>query len=272
MTALFLLLLHTLRRVRVFVLILGTLLGAFQMVLILVAGSIQRSGGFDQLVNLLPPFAREMMGPSLASFMSFGGIVSLGYFHLSVIVSLVALSIALATVPTSEIETGFIDLILSRPLARHWVITRMLVATALCLSVVLCMMLAGTWLGLHALASNHALWPPARRIGSLALNLGMLMLCWAGVAAAIGSASSRRAVAAGFAGMLALATFLLDYVARLWQPAEKVAWLSPFRYYNAFEQVMGNPLPGKNLAVLGGIAAAGFALAYILFANRDLSR
>jgi beta-exotoxin I transport system permease protein len=100
----------------------------------------------------------------------------------------------------------------------------------------------------------------------------MLALCWGGVAMAIGAASSRRSIAGGSAGLLALAAFLLDYVGRLWQPAQSVAWLSPFRYYNPFELIMGNPLPPRNPAVLGAIAAAGFAIAYVEFARRDISQ
>ena len=88
---------------------------------------------------------------------------------------------------------------------------------------------------------------------------------------AIGCASQRRSVAAGSAGLLALTTFLLDYVGRLWRPAESIAWLSPFRYYDPLSLVMGSPLPPKDLVVLLGIAAAGFAAAYVLFARRDLS-
>jgi len=34
---------------------------------------------------------------------------------------------------------------------------------------------------------------------------------------------------------------------------------------------MGSPLPPTDLVVLLGIAAAGFAAAYVLFARRDLS-
>ena len=99
----------------------------------------------------------------------------------------------------------------------------------------------------------------------------MLTLCWGGVALAIGAASSRRSIAGGSAGLLAFGTFLLDYVARLWQPAESIAWLSPFRYYNPFDLVTGSPLPVKNLIVLGSIAVAGFASSYVLFARRDIS-
>ena len=267
----FLLLAHSLKRVRTLVLTMGILLAGFQLILIAVAKSIHRSGGFAQLSAMLPSFARDLIGPSLTSFMSFAGFVCLGYFHLAVMGTLVALSIALATMPASEIETGFIDLILSRPLARHWIITRMIVVMILSIAVLLALMMLGTWIGLELLAPDNAGWPSLSLILSLAFNLGLLMLCWSGVAMAIGSQSRRRSVAGALAGLLALTAFLLDYVGRMWQPAESIAWLSPFRYYSPFELVMGNPLPSKNLLVLGGIAAAGFVAAYVLFSRRDIS-
>ena len=123
------------KRARTLVLAMGLVLSGFQIILVLVAKSIHNSGGFEQLSAMLPPFAREMMGPSLASFMSFAGIVSLGYFHLAVMSSLIAVSISLATTPAAEIETGFIDLILARPLARHWIITRSIIVSLLSTAV-----------------------------------------------------------------------------------------------------------------------------------------
>jgi hypothetical protein len=78
-----------------------------------------RAGEFEQLVSLLPPFARALLGPSVASVMSFSGIVCLGYFDL-------------ATVPASEVETGFAELILARSLQRHWRITHDHHCTSLC--------------------------------------------------------------------------------------------------------------------------------------------
>ena len=120
----FILLAHSLRRVRTLVAAMAVLLAVFQVFLIVVAGSFERSGSFEQMGELMPPFVREMLGPAFTSLMSFRGTVCIGYFHLVVMGSLVGLSIALGTMPTSEVETGFMDLILSRPLARHWVITR----------------------------------------------------------------------------------------------------------------------------------------------------
>jgi ABC-2 type transport system permease protein len=267
----FLLLNHSLKRVRGLVLTTGILLSAFQVVLILVGKSFQNNGGFEQLGALIPPVIRELMGPSIVTFLSFAGIVSLGYFHLAPMGALIGVAIALATMPASEVETGFADLILARPLARHWIITRTIAAVFLSTALLLALMTAGTWTGLQALGPKDAEWPSVKLIGSLALNLGMLMLCWSGIALAIGAGARRRSTAGALGGLLALATFLLDYVGRLWQPAESVAWLSPFRYYNPFDLVMGTPLPMKNLEVLGGIAVAGYIAAYFLFARRDIS-
>ncbi|MBZ5552063.1 MAG: ABC transporter permease [Acidobacteriia bacterium] len=266
------LLAHSFRRVRTLVLVMGVLLAAFQVFLIIVARSLQSSNAFAQIGSMIPPFMREIMGPSITSFLSFDGLVCVGYFHLAVMGSLVALSMTLSTTPTSEIETGFMDLILARPLARHWIITRSILVTTVSTVALLVMMMIGTWGGLKTLAPRDVAWPAPGLILSLAANLGLLMLCWSGVAMAIGAASRRRSVAGALVGLLALATFLLDYIARAWPPAESVAWMSPFRYYSPFELLMGSPLPARNLIVLAGIAIAGFVLAYILFSRRDISQ
>ena len=115
MSGVVILFLHSLKRIRTLLLAMGLLLAAFQILLIAVARSIFRSGGFQQLSALLPAFARQMMGPSFVAVMSFSGIVCVGYFHVAVMTALIGLAIAVSTQPASEIETGFADLILSRP-------------------------------------------------------------------------------------------------------------------------------------------------------------
>lgn len=271
MKAPLILLAHSLKRVRTLVIAMGVLLAVFQVFLILVARSVQQSNTFEQIGALIPPFLRGLLGPSFAAFMSFSGIVCLGYFHVAVMGSLIGLAIALATTPTSEMETGFMDLILARPLARHWIITRSIIVVMICTVALLVMLMMGTWVGLNALAPKDIAWPAPDLIVSLVVNLGLLMLCWSGVAMAIGAAARRRSVAGAMTGLLALGTFLLDYVARAWQPAESIAWLSPFRYYSPFDLLIGKSLPAKNLLVLAGIAVATFALAYVLFSRRDIS-
>src|SRR5215216_3496098 len=256
---------HSLKRVRALVVVMGLLLAAFQVLLTLVARSLQNSNAFDQLSAIIPGFMRQLMGPTVVGLMSFSGIITVGYFHIAVMGSLVGLSIALATQPASEVETRFMDLVLARPLARSWVITRTICLLIICIAIVLIMMMAGTGIGLHFLAPEGVSLPSLKLILSLAINLGALLLCWGGVGLATSSMSRRRTVAVALTGLLALATFLLDYIARAWSPAEAVAWLSPFRYYSPLDLVMGFDVPAHNLWVLLGIALSGFVLAYFLF-------
>lgn len=265
-----LLLLLSLKRVRTLLLATGLLLAAFQVLLVLIARSIDRAGEFEQIAALLPPFARTILGPSVASILSFRGIVCIGYFDLGIVIALLALVIGLATVPASEVETGFADLMLSRPLKRHWLITRAIALVLFSSLLMLAFMVAGTWVGLVAHAPEGVQWPSPGMIGSLALNLGLLMLCWSGIAMALGAAW-RRGAAGATTGLLALTTLLLDYVGRIWPPAERFAWMSPFRYFIPFDLVMGDPLPVENVLILWAIAMTGFILAYFLFSQRDIS-
>ena len=221
--------------------------------------------------DLIPSFARDIMGPSFVMFLSFRGIVCLGYFHPIVIGALVSVSITLATLPVMEIETGFIDLVLARPVKRHWIVTRSILVALISTVFLLAMLALGTWLGLTGFAVTDAGWPSIALVSSMAVNLGFLMLSWAAIAMAIGSACRRRGAAGAIAGLLALTAYLTDYIARAWKPAESIAWLSPFRYYTPFELVTGAPLPARNLYVLGGIAIVAFAIAYVLYSRRDIS-
>jgi len=272
MTALYALVVQSLRRVRKFLLASGLLLAGFQVVLILQANSIQASNSFAKMGELMPSFAREMMGPSFVMFLTFKGIVCLGYFHPIVMGALVSVSVALATTPVLEIESGFIDLVLARPLARHWIVTRSILVAVIATAYLLGMMALGTWLGLSRFAAKNAAWPSVKLVGSLAINLGFLMLCWAAIAMAIGCACRRRGSAGAIAGLLALTAYLTDYVGRAWKPADSIAWLSPFRYYTPFQFVMGGDVPAKSLYVLGGVSMAAFAIAYLLYSRRDISR
>ena len=249
----------------------GLLLAGFQVLRVVIATSIYNGGGFEEIATMLPPFVRAILGPAVAGVLSFNGVVCGAYFDLGVELALLALSIALATLPASEIESGFADLILARPLRRHWLITRAIALVIFVILLMLLMLTGGIWVGLMLFAPPHVPWPPPSQIGALAMNLGMLLLCWSGVAMAFGAAY-RRSVAASVTSLLAFAALLLDFLQRLWAPLAPIGWLSPFRYFNPFELIMGSPLPVEDYVVLGAIALTGFTLAYFLMSQRDISR
>jgi ABC-2 type transport system permease protein len=261
---------HSLRRVRALVTVVALVLACFQVLTSLMAATFQQSQAFAKISALIPDFIRQLMGPALIGMLSFSGVVCLGYFHLAIVAWLVGFAVALATEPTSEIEHGFADLILSRPVPRAAVVGRSIVVVVLCSSFVLAMMMAGTWVGLYWLAPPGVAWPRPRLILALAGNLGALMLCWGGVALAFSAAAKRRAVAASAAGVLALGLFLFDLVARAGGPASLLAWLSPFHYYSPLALVAGQPFQLGHALVLLGIGAAGAAIAGVVYTGRDI--
>jgi len=264
------LLTHSCRRVRVLVLGAGVLIAGFQLLLCLAARGMQELNAFGQLSSLIPDFLRQLMGPSLVSLMSFSGIVSVGYFHVAVVGAVVGLAVALTTEVSAEVETRFVDLILARPLARHWLITRSIILLLGASIYLLLMMLLGSTLGLYLLAPAEIIRPTLRLVRSLAVNLGALMICWGSLTLAITSVSRRRSVAGALSGLLALAAYLFDYIAQVWKPASKIAWLFPFHYYNALKLITASELPLQDIRVLAGFAVAGCVTAYLLFSRRDL--
>jgi hypothetical protein len=264
------LLVHSIQRVRTLVLVMALILAGFQILLSLAASVIQESNGFGQLMGMLPDFMRQMLGPAVIALLSFSGIVCLGYFHVVVIGALIGLIIALATEPAGEIETQFMELIMAHSMPRHWIITRTVLMILACTAFVLTAMLLGTWIGLHWLAPKEAIQPTLLSVRALLFNLGILLLCWGGVTLTVTSLARRRSVPGSIVGLFALASYLVDYLARFWKPARSVSWLSPFHYFNAVDFLTSGSVPPRDHGILAGTAICGFGLAYVLFARRDL--
>jgi ABC-2 type transport system permease protein len=245
-------------------------LAGFQFLLTQVAVFLMRTQAFALLTSLIPPYIRTMAGPSMVAFMSFGGVVSLGYFHPIVLASLLGLAIAIATEPAAEVETRFADLTLARPMARHEVITRTVVLLAATIASLLVVMTAATWTGLICCTPATAQRPSFALIRSLATALGAIVLCWGGIALAIASGARRRATAVGVTAVTTLAAYLVDYLGRIWDPARLAGRLSPFHYFEPMAMIAGSAMNASNVAVLFAIGIIGVAIAYIRFARRDL--
>ena len=261
---------HSFRRSAPIVIGMAIVLAGFQFLLTQVAVFLMRSQAFGMLASLIPSYIRAMAGPSMVAFMSFGGVVALGYFHPIVLASLVGLAIAIGTEPAAEIETRFADLTLARPMARHEAITRTVILLVGTIAALIAVMTAATWTGLLCCTPATAERPAFSLIRSLAVALAAIALCWGAIALAIAAGARRRATAAGAAAVTTLAAYLVDYLGRIWDPARLAGRLSPFHYFEPMTIIAGGALSATNLAVLTAIAAAGIGIGYLRFARRDL--
>ena len=261
---------HSLRRVRAALVVLALLLAAFQFLLTQVASYLMRQGGFSQLADLIPDFVRTAFGPEALAFMSFSGVVSLGYFHPIVITSLVGLTIAIATETTGEIEMRFVDLILARPLWRQALVTRTVAVLCCAGTLMLTAMLAGSWIGLTCCIPADAERPSFVILGRLAIGLASVIVCWGGLSLLVGMVSRRRAVAASISGVVALAAYLLDYLGRAWDPAATLSTLSPFHYFEPMTLIVGQPLRSFDVILLIGVGLGATMASYVIVGKRDI--
>ncbi|HLG59913.1 MAG TPA: hypothetical protein VI485_31530 [Vicinamibacterales bacterium] len=242
-------------------------LAGFQIAIIAAAAAFATSGDFDRLAQLTPRFLIETIGPALTSF---DGMVTIGYFDALLVMMLVQFAIFLATEPAADVESGLVDLLLARPLPRHWLVSRSLAVMLLSIVAMTAAMAAASWAGLWWLAPAGARWPEPRVVLTFVVYLTMIACCFGGAALAASGWARRRAAALGGLAIAAVAAYLIDVLGMMWPPAQTVARLSPFHYFRGSAILAGTADPALDLGVLGTIAVAGIALAYWQFARRDL--
>jgi hypothetical protein len=64
-------------------------------------------------------------------------------------------------------------------------------------------------------------------------------------------------LASATTSLLAFGALLLDWAHRLWPALDRIAWLSPFFYFNPYELVAGSPLCLEDHLVLWAMAMTG---------------
>jgi hypothetical protein len=237
------------------------------MSIIASASSFVESGDFTRLAQVLPTFLLQALGPALSSFQ---GMVMFAYFDPLIVMLLVQFAIYLATEPAGEVESNVVDLILARPLPRHWLVTRSVLVMMIGTAVMSGAMFATTWVGLAALAPPGAQWPEPRTALSLSTHVTLIAWSFGGAALAASGWARRRGAAQATIALAAIAAYLIELLGLMWEPVREVARLSPFHYFRAPAILAGTANPALDLGVLGTIAVAGIALAYWQFARRDL--
>jgi ABC-type transport system involved in multi-copper enzyme maturation permease subunit len=246
------------------------LLAGFQVALVLQAasyGDVQ----FARMVEMMPSFLQRSLGSMVSLVASFGGLVTAAFYHPMVVIMMAQVAIFLATEPARDVEQGLVDLLLSRPIPRHWLITRSLIVVLAGTAVAGGVMTATLGLALHAFAPAGATWPATRTVAALALHLVAVAWCFGALGLAVAAGSRRRSTAFTVVGALAIFTYIVDFVSHSWVPLRRIDWLSPFHYYPAIPILAGVAPPwGINLLVLTSATAVFASAAYWRFSRRDV--
>jgi len=172
-------------------------------------------------------------------------------------------------VPAGEVDRGTIDILLGLPVSR-WRLWWAEVLVWLAAGVtVLFLGQIGNALG--NLAASGGLSTDPRRLAMIFVNAFSLYFAVGGVTWLASAASDRRGRAIAVPFAFVLGSFLLAFLAPLWSPAERVAFLSLLHYYVPLAIIRDGVWPVRDLIVLLACGAALWTAGGFIFARRDLS-
>jgi len=171
--------------------------------------------------------------------------------------------------PAGEIDRGTIDILLGMPVSRWRLFITDTAAWVVCGVIVLAMALAGNWVGGLTVGPDQK--SEMSKVLIVLVNLMALYLAVGGLAWLMSALSDRRGKAMAAAFVVVLASYFLNYLAQLWEPAERFGFLSFLRYHRPLYVLKDGHWPWGDLTVLGAIAAVLWGAAGIVFSRRDLS-
>jgi ABC-type transport system involved in multi-copper enzyme maturation permease subunit len=171
-------------------------------------------------------------------------------------------------IPAGEIDRGTIDVLLGWPVSRQSVY---LAHTVVWLVSGIVVLLAG-WLGHLTTAGgmDPSMRPSIGVLLLIMLNLFGVYVAVGGIAMLVSSLSERRGRAVGSVFAFVVASFLLNFLAQFWTPAEHLAWLSVLTYYRPAELIADGAVPWRDLLVLIGSGLVAWLIAGLVFTRRSI--
>ena len=256
-----------LRHQRVLIGFLIAMMIGFEVLIINIGSSIDRTGSMTDIIEQLPEFLQDLIKAQIGE-VAFPAFPAFAFEHPATMGGALAYVVFLATIPAGERDVGLTDLFLARPLPRrHYLGATVvhLVATAV---VIPSCLLLGTAVGLAMVTNpNQVHWAdylPA------AAGLSSLLLAWGGIALLLGTGRQRRgATVVQMVGAI-LAAYLIHVLGLFSTALRWVEWISPFHYFHPIATTIRSQscLPG--MACLLAIFVLTTALALLRFEKRDI--
>lgn len=246
----------------------AAVLAGFQVLLVVIGANVQRQGIFTQINAFVPASLQTAFGGGLLA--SFGGFVTLGFFHPVVVLALAIGAGYVAGELAGDVEEGLVDLLAARPVPRGVLVTRAALAMLLPAAGTVALMLAASRIATTLNAPAGTPVPPAAALTWLAANVLAVTWCCGAIGLVLASALRRRTTAAGAAAILFVSLYLLDFAATWWAPARPFARLAPFHYFDPMPIMTGTHDPTRHIAGLLAATTVLAAVAFVVYQRRDL--
>jgi ABC-2 type transport system permease protein len=215
---------------------------------------------------MMPPAIQSIFGAQL-QFASFNAAAAFGFQHPAVVMAALAFVVVACTIPASERETGLLELVLARPIARRQYVAGAFALAMVGVLVIPAGLLAACGLGLAWVDVSGEL--PWSRYVMSAVGLAALLFAFAGVALLFGTTAARRGPAVARTVGLIIGLYLLDVFGQRLSWLEVLRWVSPFRYFRPIRSAVFGETPLEHLIVLVVIGTVTSVLAFVWFNRGD---
>ncbi|MBI2827545.1 MAG: ABC transporter permease subunit [Planctomycetia bacterium] len=248
----------------------GALLAAFEALLAYVLPTLQGQFAETMLqLRFMQTFLSAMLGTEVSNQLGPETFFSLSWVHPVVLATVWAHALVCCTrVPAGEIDRGTADVLLGLPVTR-WEIVRS--ETVVWLAAGLAMLVAG-FVG-NELGGWNVPGGERPRLGRMIVvvaNLFCVYVAVGGLAWLVSAASDRRGPAITVVFVILLSSFLLNFLAQFWEPAERVQFLGLLNYYRPLYVFRDGTVPWRDMGVLLAAGGVLWTAAGWVFARRDV--
>ncbi|MFF8772981.1 ABC transporter permease subunit [Kitasatospora sp. NPDC015120] len=243
----------------------------FEALIVVITGTVPPTDLFGGAAN--PPDAFKAFSGSSGdvSIASYPGLLGAGLTHpFWIALQLTAIGALGAAAVAADVESGTVELLMTRPVSRRRLLAERTVALVAASVLLNAAATATVALGVVLSPDLRAAVPVGGVLAAGLLGCGFT-LCLTGPVLAVSAASRRRAHVVGAAVALGAVGFALNFVALAWKPAAPLRYLSPFHYYTPADALVGGTVPWSSLVVLTAVGLAGLAAAFALLERRDLA-
>lgn len=218
---------------------------------------------FEAALESYPPELLVLIGEVSSLFTPSGFLDTYVFSYLGLIVGIFAVLTGSGLLAADE-ESGVLDLLISHPISR----IRLFLGRALGLLAATGLILVLMWAGAAAAAPKTSMQVTVVQLAGPHLSLFAFLVFFGGLAAFLSMVLPSRRLAASVAGLILFGGFLTTMVARVAPELEALSKLSPFSYYQG-----GQALLEPNWLWIAGLLAGAlvFYLAgLLLFYRRDI--
>jgi len=224
---------------------------------------------FAAILSQMPENLKIFLNDSFFSMLTFDGAAAFGFNHPMVLVLLVFIAINIPVKHIAhEIENGSMELLLSLPVKREWVITNLWLTGVAILFIVILASLVGSLLAIytfHSISIGISL-----KLLMISTNLWLLCVLIMSYTLLFTTLGKRSSFSANLAAMFTLAFYMVFFVSQLWDAIEFTGAMNIFNYYQPQDIMMGRESFVVDSIVLFFASIVCLLVAVWQFKRRDI--